>query len=840
MTETRKPELLSPAGEWDSLRAAVANGADAVYFGLSDFNARRRATNFTLDELPEALAYLHDHNVRGYVAVNTLIFSDELGEAQRFASAIAQAGADAVIAADLGLLALLRRLAPTLPLHASTQTTQTSAPGIAMLAQMGVRRVILAREMALPEIARLAQACPVELEVFVHGALCMSYSGQCLASEVLWGRSANRGTCGQACRLPYTLMADGRIIDLGHRHYLLSPQDLAAWDRIAELTRAGVACFKIEGRLKSAQYVAAATRMYRSAIDAAIAGEPFRPDQNQHLQLAQGFSRGFTHGFLDGNRPRELVHGLYPNSRGVEVGVARTRTPKGLVVELAPSAGPLKAGDGVLFTSPGQEQPQGARIFEVRPHRPSRGSPGGTLVELTFGNGVLDLNAIDAGSTVWKTDDPQLGRLLEASFRRDCVPHPARLSFRVRAIAGEPLEVLASDEVGRQARAAGPAPLEPAAKHPLTRALLVEQLGRLGQTPFALGDVELIGPAGPADDAAVMAPKSVLNDLRRRVVDQLLAMRQAASVHPVAVPDALAQLRPQPPARPTVPAAPALAVLARTLQQVQAVCEYRDDALPAPALVWCELSDADQWATALEHCRSAGLEAGLVTPRVIKDADIPLLNRMGQCNPDAILVRNLTALAVLAREFPRIPLVGDTSLNAVNELTAAALADLGCRFIAPALDANGEQLARMLQHFDAARVEMPLLLHAPLMHTEHCLAGANLPAGRTGSSCGHACKGHEIRLRDRLGENHPIRMDSTCRNTLYHAHAQCSAGMFDRLQALGVRRWRMEFLDETPGHVRGMLGAALAMLAGRLSPQDAWRKLQLYCPASITQGSWGW
>src|SRR6185437_15122506 len=262
-----RPELLAPAGDWEALRAAVANGADAVYFGLSNFNARHRAANFTLEELPQVLGYLHDRNVRGYVTFNTLIFSDELPEATRFVQAIAAAGADAVIVQDLGLARLIHAVAPTLPLHASTQMTLTEPRGIDLVRRLGVERVILARELSVEDIGRIAGQTDMPLEVFVHGALCVAYSGQCLTSEALGGRSANRGQCAQACRLPYDLFVDGSQRDTGDRHYLLSPQDLAGLEVLPELVRLGVASLKIEGRLKSAEYVASITRIYRQALD---------------------------------------------------------------------------------------------------------------------------------------------------------------------------------------------------------------------------------------------------------------------------------------------------------------------------------------------------------------------------------------------------------------------------------------------------------------------------------------------------------------------------------------------------------------------------------------------
>ena len=371
------PELLAPAGDWDALRAAVANGADAVYFGLNRFNARYRAANFSLEELSEVMAYLHGHNVRGYVAFNTLIFSDELEDALRLIRAIAVAGVDAVIVQDLGIAQLIKRMCPNLAVHGSTQMTLTEPLGIEFVRKIGVQRVILARELSVQDVQKIHDATDMPIEVFVHGALCVSYSGQCLTSESLGGRSANRGQCAQACRLPYELVVDGATRDMGDKNYLLSPQDLAAYDIINDLARAGICSFKIEGRLKSAQYVAATTQAYRAAIDALPAAQPFVLPRQQELELAQSFSRGFTHGFLGGVNHQQLVHARFPKSRGVRIGRVVAITPRGVVVELESAhrttspqgfsiGGEPKVGDGVVFDEGHPEQDeQGGRIASV-------------------------------------------------------------------------------------------------------------------------------------------------------------------------------------------------------------------------------------------------------------------------------------------------------------------------------------------------------------------------------------------------------------------------------------------------------------------------------------------
>ena len=332
-------ELLSPAGNWDCARAAVAAGADAIYFGLPKFNARLRADNFTEEDLPELMAYLHKHGVKGFVAMNTLIFTSELEAAERQLRLVAAAGVDALIIQDLGLAKMARLIAPEVELHASTQMTITSPEGLAFLETIfPMERAVLSRELSISEIQRFQtstidnQKSPITpLEVFVHGALCVAYSGQCLTSESLGQRSANRGECAQACRLPYDLISDGLKVDLGDRRYLLSPQDLAGLDVLPDLVRAGVASLKIEGRLKSPEYVASITRVYRQALDKICGPSPALGSQpsalssvsasaSAHYELQMAFSRGQYTGWFRGIDNQELAHGRFGTKRGVFLG----------------------------------------------------------------------------------------------------------------------------------------------------------------------------------------------------------------------------------------------------------------------------------------------------------------------------------------------------------------------------------------------------------------------------------------------------------------------------------------------------------------------------------------
>jgi putative protease len=823
-----KPELLAPAGDWDALRAAVANGADAVYFGMSNFNARHRAANFTLDELPELLDYLHRRGVRGYVAFNTLIFSDELPEAVRFLTAIARAGADAVIVQDLGLARLIHRLAPDLPLHGSTQMTLTEPRGIEFVRRLGIERVILARELSLAEVGRVAGQTAMPLEVFVHGALCVAYSGQCLTSEALGGRSANRGQCAQACRLPYEMIVDGRPHDLGDRAYLLSPQDLAAYDLIEPLVRLGVACFKIEGRLKSAEYVANTTQTYRAALAAALEGRPFTLSRAGQLDLAQSFSRGLTHGFLDGVNHQVLVQGRFPKSRGVRVGAVVGKTGRGVLVELAEDVeGLIKPGDGVVFDEGRPEQDeQGGRVYAV--------SPRGRRVELVFGRGSVNLAAVSVGSLVWKTDDPALRRRLERTYAQDRPAARMPVTVRVSGRAGAALAVSVRDDAGNEVQVSWPGPLPEARKHPLTVEILREQFGRLGETPFELAGVEADLPD------AVLAPKSVLNDLRRRAVALLLECRDRAARREVAEPAALDRLRAETAARPPRPAPPqpALYVLVRTLEQLDAVLAWGPPApLSRPAMVYCDFEDGRRYREAVARARAAGMLIGLATLRIVKPGEEGLLRQVAGFRPDALLVRNLAGLTLFREEAPDVPLVGDFSLNVANELTADLLAATGLTRLVPSYDLNWEQLAPMLGRIDPGLFEIVAHQHMPMFHMEHCVFAAFLSQGKDWRDCGRPCDRHRVELRDRVGAEFPVVADAGCRNTVFNAVPQSAAEFLPRMRTLGLRHFRVELLREAAAEVGPVLEQYARVLAGLEDGRKLWRHLRALNQLGVTRGT---
>ena len=850
------------------MRAAVANGADAVYFGLSNFNARARAANFTLEELPRVMAFLHARNVRGFVTLNTLIFSDELPAVTAFVKAVAAAGVDAVIVQDLGLVRLVKRLAPTLAVHASTQMTLTEARGIAFVTALGVERVVLARELSLADIQKVTANTATPVEVFVHGALCVAYSGQCLTSEALGGRSANRGQCAQACRLPYEMIVDGEKRELGDRAYLLSPQDLAAFDLIDPLIDAGVISFKIEGRLKGGPYVAATTQTYRKAIDAKLAGRAFALPRREELELAQTFSRGLTPGFLDGVNHQTLVRGRFPKSRGVRIGkvVDHGHGPPGrgttVVVELAERFDdPVKPGDGVLFDCgrPEDKEPAG-RVWDVAAI-PQRG-PFGHVV-LGFEAGVLDFAQIAINCDVYKTDDPALRKRLEHTYAQDRPPRHVTLTARLTGVLDGPLTLTLSDGT-HEAAAAWPGPLERARKQPTSAGELREQVARLGDTPFELGELAVDLPPG------VMVPRSVLNGLRRQAASGLAACRTANRTHSFAEGDAQAAVRsvlpsPSPLAGEGGGASPPgegesdthvelhpspgsqslatlsrkgrgeenarLTVLVRTLDQLDAVLAWK------PAAVYCDFEDLRRYPDAVRRARAADVPAGLAPPRIWKPGEDGFQALVARAEPDLVLVRNLASISYYREKLPHAALVGDFSLNVANELTADVLVRAGLERLVPSYDLSWEQLASMVRRSPAGWYEPVIHQHMPMFHNEFCIFAAFLSTGKDHTDCGRPCDRHKVELRDRVGANFPVVADTGCRNTVFNSVAQSAAEYVGRMRELGLRTFRVDLLRENAEQAKQLLDRYARVIAGQDDGRETWRQLRALNQLGVTRGT---
>lgn len=861
---SRQPptELLSPAGDWDALRAAAANGADAVYFGLDNFNARHRATNFTLEELPQVIDFLHARNVKGYVTVNTLIFSPELEEVARLIEGISSAGADAVIVQDLGLVSLIRRICPDLPIHASTQMTLTEPRGIEYLSRLGASRVILARELTLSEIEQITSHSAVPVEVFVHGALCVAYSGQCLTSEAIGGRSANRGQCAQACRHPYELVVDGHVRDLGDQKYLLSPLDLAAVEQVNSLVQLGVQCLKIEGRLKGAPYVAVATKTYREALDAAIENRKHTFSSADALDLRQVYSRGFAPGFLSGINHQQLVAGRFPKARGVPIGrVVGQGRGEAIVVELDANwlqqvkqadrpihsthqgtsrddatTFALAAGDGIVFDQGRPEdQEYGGRIVALR-----EVDPPSNRLEIVLHEANVERQSSLAGSIVWKTDDPRLRQRAEQSFSRDLPVIREGISFSVRGRAGGALRIEATTQSGTSAAADWPGPLQIANRHPTTLEVIREQLGRLGTTRFKLEQVTLDLEEG------VMIPKSVLNDLRRQLVE---AVEQGRGARRQNQAGALDRLRQEISARVQAgdssgdSASPAsiplsLTVLVRNLAQLQSVLHWRrSQTKVCLKTIHCDFEDVRKYREAVATCQAAAQHVTLATLRILKPDEGGLLHQIVKARPDAVLVRNLGSLGFFREHAPQLERVGDFSLNVANEISADLLLTSDCLRIVPSYDLNWDQLAALTKRTDPRRLEIVIHHHIPMFHMEHCVFAATLSNGKDWRDCGRPCDQHRVELRDRVGVDLPLIADTGCRNTVFQDMPQSALEFLPRMRQLGLACFRVDLLRESAEEIPELLNHYARVIAGEESPHDARRQLRVLNQIGIAKGT---
>jgi len=867
------PELLAPAGDWDCARAAVENGADAIYFGLDKFNARMRAHNFTGADLPELMAFLHRRGVRGYVTLNTLVFENELAEAENHLRLMMAAGVDAVIVQDAGICRLIRRLSPDFPIHASTQMTITSAAGVEFARSLGCQLVVLARECSIKEIKKIQEEWQVAgdpslpatrhpslpLEVFVHGALCVAYSGQCLTSEALGGRSANRGECAQACRMPYELVSDGRLVPLGDRKYLLSPQDLAGLEVLPDLVRAGVASLKIEGRLKSPEYVANITRIYRHALDALgdtwqVTGDEKKPasdatprppppvSRHDQYDLEMAFSRGLHTGWFSGTNNQKLVHARFGKKRGVYLGDITRVLRDGVALRLQ---GPLKPGDGVVFDAGKPEEiEEGGRVYEVRNAKAEARSKNyaSPEVELYFGQGDIDFSRIRTGDRLWKTSDPELDRRLRQSFAGEKPRFQRPIGIEVHGVVGKPLTLIAQDELGNVAKAGSTMPLAKAEKQPLTTERLREQLGRLGGTPFKLGELTNHLPDG------VLLPVSELNRLRREIAAEL--ERQRLQPKRWKLNDCSSRGNE---AHSSIPFSQSLLTSAATNSELIALVRnlpQLDAALKCGVTtVYCEFEDPKKYREAVTLFHTArGCPASqpstlnpqpglfVAPPRIFKPGEEWTLEQVRSCNADGYLVRNYDHLKFFANDRR----IGDYSLNIANRLAADYFKNqFGLERVTTSYDLNFQQLEALLSAASPEWFEVTIHQHMPMFHMEHCVFCAFLSTGTDFRNCGRPCDVHDVRLRDRVGAEHPLKADVGCRNTVFNSMAQTGAEYVARMIELGVRHFRVEFLNETPEQVTQTISKYRQLLRGEIAGAQLWRELKLMNQLGVTRGQMG-
>lgn len=788
--KTNQVELLAPAGNMAALHAAVTGGADAVYLGLETFNARRGADNFTLETLREACDFAHLRGVSIYVTMNTIILPDEVGEALECVRQAYRAGADGFIVQDIGLAAEISRTLPEASLHLSTQMNTHNLAGVRAAARLGAERITLAREVSLDEIALLCAAAAeegMEVEVFAHGALCVCYSGQCFMSSMIGGRSANRGMCAQACRLPYELQNKALQKSLpSPGDHLLSPQDLCTVDRVDDLVAAGAASLKIEGRMKSPEYVFAVTSVYRKALDAALAKENAAITDADRDRLTDAFSRGFTTAYLDGKRGNDIMSYQRPNNRGLFLG---------RVDEVRDGAAYLKSahaltegdvlefwtrkGNGTLTLGPVRTDKKG------RYHLPLEGK----TRTVKAGDRVFRVRSAEAAFE----DDAREPRVPLVGTATLHIGEPLRMEFHPAAeadIEGAPRTTLA---VARRLQAAFPdgvsgvaegAPVEAARTRAVSFDDVAAHIDRLGNTPYQLVNLTI-----DMDDGVGIG-FSALHGVRAAALDALTEVLTAEG-HGRTLPRTIPR-EPLPAARPTgcrVAVTVTNPACARAAKRAGAHLIY----VPALNYRRGEAVIAGQKNAAAEQ---AGYPKGCIPIMPVADHEAVGGAREAVVDADVwkyaaegkpLLAESLGAMERASEEGAlldvgsHVPITNGLSLAVASEFGAARV------WLSPELTLRQiEEVAK------DAPVELGVLLIGAqeLMVTEHCMLMSQGPCDENCAECPRRKSPHV--LKDRKGYEFPVVTDAMGRSHLYNAVELDIASSMPELLAAGISSYMVD------------------------------------------------
>ena len=839
---TPSPELLLPVGTREMLEAAIDNGADAVYFGVPHWNARGRTEDFSLEDVGEMIRYARLRGVRTFLAMNVLVFEREIRELPEYLEHVIALEPDAFIIQDIGLARLIRAIAPTQEIHASTQMTLASAEAVNLIAEIGFNRAVLARELSAKQIAAIKGGTDLELEVFIHGALCVSYSGQCLTSENFGGRSANRGQCAQSCRLPYRIFVDGKEYRDTEAQYLFSTRDLCALPKLKELEEIGVNSLKVEGRLKSPEYVAAVAHAYRKALDG------IAPDVKEKEPLEVLFSRGLGTGWLDGDDHQKLVDGTFSNHHGRYLGTV-LRIERGSVIaqldEEFDDAGMECAlpqpGDGILFEEAKFALSSGARLYasqvihEYKGKKSTNGC-GPKLLKMEFGRD-FDTREVRPHMAVYRNDSPAMEKDLRRTFTDRNLTKHVPVKMELSGEIGGPLSLTVRDYSGHEALATGETPLEEARTPQSIGDLAKKELSALSSTAYKLDNLSIhVAPN------AFIAGK-MLRTLRQKAVEAL--DNERCKWHEL-VPNAIAgrvllnsvkfgtnsasgnKASGDKATGNETSARPVISVLVRNPDQIQAL-----KGLPIDSVVM-DFDWGVKYDEPLEQIRELGFRAGMATLRIHKPGENHYLKKILELVPDFALVRNLGALSILGDSG--IPLTGDYSLNAANSLTFDWLLSHGLKTLHPSWDLNSTQLFDLLESIDGSRLELTLHQYMPAFHSEYCAFARALTTGRRFPECGKICTQHKVEILDHKGESHYLQSDAECRNTLFVGKPQSALKLYDRLRNAGVNHFRLEMLQEDADTVRKKVSIYTQAIQGKIAIDEAIRKAGVEEKYGLSEG----
>ncbi len=813
-----KPELLAPAGGMEAFMAAVENGANAVYLGARAFSARGYASNFSDEELEKAIDYAHLRGVKIYVTVNTLLKEEEMESALILLSRLREMGVDAIIIQDLGLISLSRKYLPDLPLHASTQMTLHNGEGVRFVKDLGIERVVLSREVSLEDIRKIKEKNAVEIEVFIHGALCISYSGQCLLSSLIGGRSGNRGYCAQPCRKKYRLYCDGKQIKTSGS-YLLSPKDLNTTSDLGAIIEAGIESFKIEGRMKRPEYVAGVVRTYRRLIDRYLKDPAgYSVSEEERETLTQLFNRGFTSGYFFGNPRGKLMSRENPHNRGIPAGtvISYDRHKKQLRVKLSNS---LRLGDGIMVeNAETRPEDKGKIISSMYTEKGPVYSAGkGDAVEIPF-----DSRA-PSGSTVYRTHDKKLMDSLKKESESGTLRPKIPISLAVTITKGKPARLEVKDSDSNVVTVESGYLVEKAEKLPTSKSQIEKQLTKLGNTLFEASELNI------STEGDVFIPVGQLNDLRTKAVSQLEDLRiskwkrmpleniqlpapgekKAEKIKETGTTGRLEEKRNEDGIKAqNLPEKPLLSVSVYSLEGLEgalaggADCVYFGEGLfrkpkaaekekkPEGEEISSKRLDSVFESSVLKT-RAEGRKIYFNTPKIVKDSEIKyveeLLFHAEKFGADGVLVSNLGTFN-LAKE-KGIPCIADSPLNIYNGYTLALLLEKGAEMAVLSPELTLEELKEVAFYGPAECIVHGRL---ELMESEHCLAGGLL--GKGGKQCSAPCSSGNFKLVDEKNYEFPLLMDYQCRTHLLNSRSLCMIEYVPALIESGVSSLRIETL----------------------------------------------
>ena len=783
-------ELLAPAGTMENFMAALESGADAIYLGGKVFNARAHAANFGIDELREAVRLAHILEVSVYVTVNILIGDTELKDLEQYIKDLDSIGVDAIIVQDLAVAEIAKRVAPNIHLHGSTQMTAATLDAVRFYESLGFTRVVLARELSLKEIQHICKHCKAEIEVFVHGALCVCYSGQCLMSSFIGGRSGNRGACAQPCRLPYELLdSKGESVLPKHEAYLLSPKDLNYSEHMNELVAAGVTSFKVEGRMKKVSYVRQVIGTYREILDEASIHE------NQRKALASGFNRGFSTAYLEDTVGRQMMTVVAPNHQGKPIGESYT-----------------KKGEVYLSLTEPIEQ--------------------GSLVKILQSNGSVTYYTVDdewtcVSDTLYKgrpAEGLAVGQLYLASTPKNTKSRGLQEFTRKYDMSvylsvssnGETnyTELTAILDSGLSVTVTNEYVPAIANKVPTSLEKVTEQLGRLGNTLFRLSYVDI--PDGP-----YMWPASVLNALRR---DAVTALETALITHHVESWQALQvtgdvdyDFKAQ--HELSYDTCPMISARVDEIEGVKAAISggaqkivFGGDRLSRTPYA---LSIYDEVA---RLCAQSDVICTFATPRVVKDDEVEAykhtLEAIVQAHPDSISIHVPQALLWLRELGYTGAIEADTGLNIFNTPTLHFWEQLHISCVNPSQELTLKQITELAKH---SHVPIETMIHGytEMMISEYCAIASFVGTGSK-VNCPMPCVKESYSLKDRKGEIFPIRTDPYCRMHIMNSHEMDMRAYVPMLLQKGISILRIDGRHMKPSYVKDIVSQYVGIATGTM------------------------